>query len=192
MGNDLFKRSVGIFSLERASQEAGLHWECIAGTHFIPKLVTEFLAPLQVLVYLFVIWCLCMLRRRPFHFDKALNTVAAVWSGLLITITGVTMKLFIYVQMPNGKKMVRSIPELERHSMEWIAFCPAAFGALLVYTIGFLAYVIHSVWTAPRNAATSPGFLVQYRFAYSHLDPAAGGGAWLRLLFPLALCPCRL
>jgi len=40
---------------------------------------------------------------------------------------------------------------------------------LLIYSITFLGYMGHAVWTAPRAAATSAGFSTRYRFAFGHL-----------------------
>jgi len=129
----------------------------------------------------------CLLYRAPFDHYRALNTVATVWSGMLISITNVTMKLFIYVLMPNGKNMVRSIPELEYFQKEWLGIFPVTFGSLLVYSIGFLVYVMYGVWKAPQLAATSRDFLTQYRFAFNHLRPSCWWWCLVETLFSLGL-----
>lgn len=68
--------------------------------------------------------------------------------------------------------MVRSIPELEYLQKDWLDVCPYAFGALLVYSMGLVAHIVYGVWKAPQLAGKSPGFLVRYKFAFSHLRPS--------------------
>ena len=131
--------------------------------HFTLKLLREFLAPLQVPLYLIVLWGIWKLRRKPFSIHQALSTTAGMWSGMFISIASITMKLFIGMSMPNGKQMVRSIPELELFKQDWISICPMALLVLFIYSVGFIAYIMHAVWTAPRGAASSPAFWIQYR-----------------------------
>lgn len=103
-GNEQTKQFFNIFSYEGAARAFGVHWECFMSGHFTLKLLREFFAPLQVLLYLIVLRGIWKLRRKSFSIHQALSTIAGIWSGMLISIASITMKLFIGMPMPYGKQ----------------------------------------------------------------------------------------
>ena len=144
--------------------------ECISGPGWEPLVIGNALLPLKPAIYLACLFALSFLTRRRRRFDFFMNTGCIVYKTVMITITHLTLNIWLTETMPNGEVMVKSLP-MEYMSSEWKAACPWSLVGFVLYCVLFMAYTCHAVWVAPSWAAVWPGFADRYRFAFGSLRP---------------------
>eukprot|EP00812_Abedinium_dasypus_P007977 NODE_201_length_1823_cov_273.823529.p1 GENE.NODE_201_length_1823_cov_273.823529~~NODE_201_length_1823_cov_273.823529.p1 ORF type:complete len:580 (+),score=145.42 NODE_201_length_1823_cov_273.823529:3-1742(+) len=120
-----------------------------------------------------------------------INVIGIIFKALFLGLTSLCLKLWFVDEMPNGETMVTAYPGLELPSQEWLALLPATLVAFFVYAMGFLAFMVHAVWQAPRLAATWPDFMERYRFIVGALRPNRWWWILIQLLFSLAIVLVR-
>jgi hypothetical protein len=108
-------------------------YQCVTGNHFTAKLTLEFLLPLAPFCCFTILGALGRLFNLSLSWDLMINATGMIFKGVFITITGLTLQLFVKNRMPNEKFMVRALPELEYGSDEWKNVLPFALLACCVY-----------------------------------------------------------
>ena len=168
-----------------------LNWnlslQCFTGNHFSWALVADIIAPFTVVANFLFFTLAAKIIRKHMYKDHMINTIALVYKGLFITIASSTLGLFITETMPNGKLMVKIFPEIEYGSSEWWNAVPLSGAAFCICCLSFLTFVTHAVWMAPRMAATWPGFVERYRFAFGAVRPDRWWWALVQLMYCLNL-----
>jgi hypothetical protein len=143
--------------------------------------------PLIIFLNIGLLQALYFLRSRSkLNLDFVHNIVGLVFTGLFVLLVSMSLSLFYTVQMPNGRLMVVSFPELEYGSPDWLGVLPVNLFATLLYGVGTISYVTHAVLTAPRRAAAEPGFMVRFRFCFGTKRP----DRWWWVLAHLAFGVC--
>jgi len=164
-----------------------LRLECITGNSYVWRLVKFTCSPLLLLVHLATLYVIARCRGRRLRVDHMINVIGLVFNGLFIVITRITLMLFLLKPMPNGKDMVKEIPELEYGDKKWHLVWPVGIVAFCIYNVTFLAFVTRAVLLAPRLAAATPAFMERYRFVFGPLRPDRWWWALVKLAFGCAL-----
>jgi len=139
------------------------------------NLWTEFaiqlLGPPTLLCHFTLGFLLGKLLRRPLKINMILNSLGLVVKGVFITIASMPLQMFVTERMPSGQLMVRTFPDVQVGSPQWIHAVPVAVVAFVAYCITFIAYVAYAVVRAPRWAAEWPDCMVRYDFAFGDFRP---------------------
>jgi len=164
---------LGQLSLDGLRNVFRLHHECFTpeAVNFWPKFSRNLLAPLIPIVSYAILFGFSHLIRKPMNTDFVWNCIGLVYKTVFISISSITLEMFIYEKMPNGKLMVNRFPELEIESELWYQAFPLSLLAFLAYCVTFVAVIARAVWIAPAAASTWPGFSARYRFAFGALRP---------------------
>jgi len=145
--------------------------DCIMPQKLQEDVQVDLILPLGPFACFAVLGLLGKLLHRPLKIDYVINVLGVLFKSLFISITGLTLKLLVSEQMPNGKHMIRQVPQLEYGSPEWSVRIPWNIAAFFAYCVTFISFVAHAVWVAPRRAAEQPGFVLRYRFAFGAFRP---------------------
>ena len=119
--------------------------------------------------------------------DFAMNIVGLVFRGLFISISRMTLTLFLVDPMPSEIQMLKAFPDLVFGSPEWWHVLPIGIGSFCIYCVPFIAFVSKAVLQAPHLAANQPHRLVRYRFAFGSLRPDRWWVAIVLLTFEFSL-----
>jgi len=145
--------------------------ECHLGNGFFRMLLVETMSPLLLFMHLALLGIAFRLFGRRIDMNHLVSVVGTVFNGLFITITRLTLALFLVDPMPNGRDMVKAFPELEYNSDDWRRVWPIGALAFCAYNLSFFVFVARATVMAPKLAATWPDFNQRYGFAFSHLHP---------------------
>merc|ERR1712224_883320 len=100
-----------------------------------PKVLGELLLPLKVIMYLAVISISSLLVRRPTTMNYIINTGCVVFKSVMVTITMITLSIWVTDEMPNKKRMVKDVPQMEFMSPDWWKAFPLSILAILLYCV---------------------------------------------------------
>lgn len=165
----------------------GIPVDCLSSNQWKAEYAAELLVPAFPVFIFCIAYMLGKLCGKPLNVNHVINTICIIFKSLFISLSGLTLKLFVSQQMPNGKYMVREIPQLEYGSKEWLFVCPLAVAAFCAYCGIFIAFVTHATVVAPKRAAMSVKFTERYRFAFGALRPDRWWWAEVHVLYSLCL-----
>lgn len=167
-----FYRLLDAFTITGFFVHFRFKFDCFIQHDFRFAIYQQAVAPLIIIVNIGLLQIVFFLKgRRKLNLDFVHNTVGIILTGLFVLLVSVSLSLFYTVQMPNGKLMVLSFPELEYGSPEWLGVMPVNLISTMLYGVGFVSYVAHAVLTAPRRAAAEPGFMARFRFCFGTKRP---------------------
>ena len=109
----------------------------------------------------------------PVHYVAVKNAALATQQGLLITLTRLSLGIFVVCRNPCGKETVVDFEDVQAYSPEWYQALPFACVALAVYCVGFLAVSIYAVMVAPHRVARDSNFAIGYDCLWSDFDAQA-------------------
>lgn len=110
--------------------------------------------------------------------DRTLNSIGAQTLLLFIGISSTAFSLFVCDPNPSGDATIRRYPDVICFSDEWNSVLWMGICALLVYTIGFIVFVVFIVFSSPKYA-NKAGFRARYFFIFNKLKPEA---YWWRIV----------
>lgn len=160
---------------------------CITGNAYTWRVIRSTASPLLLFVYMAILCAGARICGRRCKRDFMCNIIGLVFNGLFIVITRIALMLFLVDPMPNGKNMVKQIPELEFGGNNWLAVWPIGVGAFCMYNLTFLALVTRAVVMAPKLVASDAGFLQRYRFAFGSTRPDRWWWTLANLVFGVSL-----
>ena len=138
-------------------------------------------------------FCMCIVAaiaataRRPLNLDFCINTISLVMTAAFVSITSITLQLFVTRNMPNDTLMIERVPGLEYGSDDWVRMVPFGIFAFCAYCVGLCSFVARAVWIAPKAAAVWPGFIARSRFAFGAFRPDRWWWVAVSLTFGLSV-----
>lgn len=93
------------------------------------------------------------------------NTVGTLCAGLFVSISMISMQVFITERMPNGKSFLRFFPGVEVGSDEWLTMVPFGVFAIALYCCSFYAYVLYATIFVARITRHPQGYQ-RYEFLF--------------------------
>lgn len=123
----------------------------------------------------------------PVRWVNAKNAMLKAHQALFVVFTKAALTLFVFRSHPEGRFTLAAYPDVDSGSDEVLVAIPIACIAVAIFTVGFLAFVVYIVATAPRRAARDASFSTSYRFIWEKFDPTAWWFVLVQMVHALGL-----
>eukprot|EP00930_Biecheleria_cincta_P092607 TRINITY_DN8259_c0_g2_i2.p1 TRINITY_DN8259_c0_g2~~TRINITY_DN8259_c0_g2_i2.p1 ORF type:complete len:1211 (+),score=137.59 TRINITY_DN8259_c0_g2_i2:532-3633(+) len=164
-------KAINVLSVEGLTVLLEYDLDCLTTDAAIFEVVLNAISPLVIFADFALLHCVFWLFRQRLQLDFVMNIIGMWYTKLFISISRMTMELFFTERMPNGKLMVKAVPDLEFDSPKWREVVPLSVAACALYCGTTLVVTACAVYQAPFWAATCPHFTARYRFAFGALRP---------------------